>query len=43
MGESALQAIRTNTTPPVSIADGLAAVDLAEKIVTSVQEHDWNR
>ncbi|MFQ5490994.1 MAG: Gfo/Idh/MocA family oxidoreductase [Phycisphaerae bacterium] len=41
--QSFLNAIRTHTPPPVSAADGLAAVDLAERIVASVQKHDWNR
>ncbi|NOX59664.1 MAG: Gfo/Idh/MocA family oxidoreductase [Planctomycetes bacterium] len=40
--ESFLRAVRTNTTPAVTGRDGADAVELAEKIVQSLQEHNWN-
>lgn len=39
--QSFLRALRTGGEPEVSAADGAAAVDLAERIVAAVQQHDW--
>jgi predicted dehydrogenase len=39
--QSFLTAVRTGSEPEVSAEDGAAAVDLAERIVAAVQEHDW--
>ncbi len=39
--ESFLNAVRTNTPPPVTAQDGLAAVQLAESIVAAINERDW--
>jgi predicted dehydrogenase len=36
-----LAAVRDGTTPPVSGADGLAAVEMAETIVEGVNKHGW--
>jgi predicted dehydrogenase len=36
-----LRAVREGTPPPVTAADGLAAVELAESIVASVRTHGW--
>ncbi len=41
--EAFVHATRSRTPPPVSAADGLAAVELAEQIVSAAQRHDWNR
>ena len=39
--QSFLNAIRTGTPPEVTADDGVAAVELAEQIVASVKEHQW--
>ena len=39
--ESFLHAVRTRSAPEVSGADGLRAVDIAEKITESIAEHAW--
>ncbi|MCH7526356.1 MAG: Gfo/Idh/MocA family oxidoreductase [Planctomycetes bacterium] len=38
-----LEAARTKTTPPVSAEEGLAAVELAERITQAVRDHVWDR
>lgn len=40
--ESFLHAVRTNSTPAVTGKDGADAVELAERIVESLNEHNWN-
>jgi predicted dehydrogenase len=40
--ESFLQAVRTNSQPPVTGEDGLAAVRLAEQVVASLSAHRWD-
>jgi predicted dehydrogenase len=40
--ESFMQCVRTGERPPVSAEDGLAAVRLAEQIVTSLSAHRWD-
>ena len=39
--ESFLHAVQTRSMPEVSGADGLRAVDIAEKITESIAEHAW--
>ncbi len=39
--ESFLNAVRTNTPPPVTAEDGLAAVQLAEDIIAATKEREW--
>jgi len=39
--EAFLHAVRTRTAPPVTGADGHAAVDLAARISQSITEHQW--
>ncbi len=41
--EAFLHSARTGERPVVAAEDGLAAVELAEAIVRSVQAHDWDR
>lgn len=40
--ETFLDCVRNKKRPPVSAEDGVAAVDLAERIVQSVQSHRWD-
>lgn len=40
--ESFLHAVRTKTPPAVTGEDGVAALQLAERIVESLTSHDWN-
>ncbi len=40
--EAFLHAIRTRTEPPVTGADGRAAVDLADRIARSIAQHQWS-
>ncbi len=40
--ETFLECVRNNTRPPVSAEDGAAAVLLAERIVTAIQQHRWD-
>lgn len=40
--ETFLDCVRTHRRPPVSAEDGVAAVRLAEQIVTSLKEHRWD-
>ncbi|HUU85266.1 MAG TPA: Gfo/Idh/MocA family oxidoreductase [Phycisphaerae bacterium] len=40
--QSFLASVRDRTTPAVSAEDGFAAVHLAERIVRTVQQHDWD-
>ncbi len=37
-----LHSVRTGEPPPVTAEDGLAAVQLAADIVTSIQQHQWD-
>lgn len=39
--EAFIRAVRHRTAPPVTGADGLRAVDIAEKITESIAEHAW--
>jgi predicted dehydrogenase len=39
---SFLESVRSGSTPAVSGQDGLAAVELAEAVVSAVKRHDWN-
>jgi len=39
--EAFINAVRHRTTPPVTGADGLRAVDIAEQITESIAEHAW--
>ncbi len=41
--ESFLDSVRTGSTAAVSAEDGYAAVELAERITTSIREQDWSR
>ena len=41
--EAFLDSIRTGSDAAVSAEDGYAAVEMAEKITTAVQEQDWGR
>ena len=41
--ESFLDSVRTRATAAVSAEDGLAAVEMAEKITNAVREQDWGR
>ncbi len=40
--EAFVESIRTGTPPPVSAADGVAAVRLAEQITDAVKSHAWD-
>ena len=40
--QSFLESARDRTTPAVSAEDGFAAVQLAETIVHTLQQHDWD-
>ena len=40
--DSFLHAVRTGTPPAVTGEDGVAALELAERIVESLNSHDWN-
>ena len=40
--EAFLNCVRTRSRPPVSAADGVAAVELAERIVDSIKSHRWD-
>ena len=40
--EAFLDCVRTRKQPPVSAADGLAAVRLATQIVESLSAHRWD-
>ncbi|MFH1746709.1 MAG: Gfo/Idh/MocA family oxidoreductase [Planctomycetota bacterium] len=40
--ETFLEAVRNQTPPPVSAEDGVAAVRLADQIVTSLASHRWD-
>jgi len=40
--ESFLHAVRTGEAPAVTGEDGVAALELAERIVESLRNHDWN-
>lgn len=37
-----LQCVRTGDTPPVSVQDGVAAVELAEQIIGAIRKHQWD-
>jgi predicted dehydrogenase len=39
--QSFLRAVQTGTPPEVTADDGVAAVELAERIVASLKEHQW--
>lgn len=39
--ESFIEAVRARSRPPVSVEDGVAAIELAEQIVTSLRAHPW--
>jgi predicted dehydrogenase len=39
--QSFLRAVRTGASPEVSAEDGVAAVELAERIVAALKEHRW--
>ncbi len=39
--QSFLRAVRTGDSPEVSAEDGVAAVELAERIVAALKEHHW--
>ena len=34
--------VQTGNTPRVSGRDGLAAIDVAERIITAIREHCWD-
>jgi predicted dehydrogenase len=40
--ESFLNAVRTGQPPAVTGADGVAAVQMAEDVVASIRQHQWN-
>lgn len=40
--ETFLDCVRNHTRPPVSAEDGAAAVQLAERIVSTIQRHRWD-
>ena len=40
--DSFLHAVRTGEAPAVTGEDGVAALELAERIVESLRSHDWN-
>ncbi|MFO0838290.1 MAG: Gfo/Idh/MocA family oxidoreductase [Phycisphaerae bacterium] len=40
--ETFVQCVRTRSRPPVSADDGLAAVELAEQIVSVLKQHRWS-